>query len=143
MHDFADLRNESWEPMQLWDGEVIPDYFVSNMGRFCTKAMYGNQRARKLITVTKSKRVRVNGKQLPVHLLVVRAFLVTEPLYGADQYAILKKMMSDDDNRAENFVVYLGSYKLQLWNKAEGFPYYVYEIPTPVWSFRNSEKFLG
>ena len=45
MHDFADLRNESWEPMQLWDGEVIPDYFVSNMARFCTKAMYSNQRA--------------------------------------------------------------------------------------------------
>jgi hypothetical protein len=141
MSDFADLRNETWVPMLLWDGTVIQGHFVSNMGRFCAHAMFGQ--GRKLLAITKNKRVRAKGKLLCVDMLIARAFLITEPIYGQDQYCIVKKLPCDEDNRAENFVVYVGSYKLQLWNKGQGLPSFVYEVPTPVWSFRNSEKFLG
>jgi hypothetical protein len=137
MHDFADLRNELWLPMVVWEGIEIAQHFVSNMGRFCVKGVSCHGEARKLLNITKGRRVRVKGKLLSVEMLVVRAFLVSEPLYGLDQYAIIKKVPSDDDNRAENFVVYLGSYKLQLWKKAAGLPGDVYEIPTPAWSFRK------
>jgi len=104
MHDFADFRNDhkTWVPMRmlLWDGTVIQNHFVSNMGRFCAQATHSYGQGRKLLTITKSKRIRAKGKLLCVDMLIARAFLTTEPLYGQDQYSIVKKLSSDEDNRS-------------------------------------------
>jgi hypothetical protein len=127
VHNFSDLIGERWEPVTLWEGDVIENYFVSTFGRFSKhyeSTSFGP--CRKLLT--SEKRVRINGKLMAVDALVVRAFIVTVPLFGLDQYVIRQKAKVEGDNRACNFRVVLGSFKLQAWLIGERMETQIFEF---------------
>ena len=107
---FALLDNENWVPVITWDGCVIHNYYVSNKGRFYYEHSDGRKH---LLNVSKALRVRIRHKLMYAMHLVVRAFLLTNPLFGVDQYSIVRIDDNPSNLTCDNIRVYLGSCALQ------------------------------
>ena len=95
--------------MITWDGCVVHNYYVSDKGRFCFEFADGQKH---LLNVGTNLRVRIRNKLMSATQLIVRAFLITSPMYGYDQYHVRKLTASTTNLDASNFQVFFGSQKL-------------------------------
>jgi len=104
-----DVEGENWVPLITWDGCVVHNYYVSDRGRFCFEFADGQKH---LLNVGTNQRVRIRNKLMSATQLIVRAFLITSPMYGYDQYHVRRLTASTTNLDASNFQVFLGSQKL-------------------------------
>jgi hypothetical protein len=111
------IDGEEWVPVVTWDGCIIEHYFVSNKGRFYFE--FADSRKHSLgVNGGRSQRVRIRRKQMNPIQLIVRAFIITDPQFGYDQYHV-EKIVEDSSNMAvDNLIVYFGSKKLQQFLSA-------------------------
>ena len=103
------VDGENWVPVITWDGCVIYNYYVSDKGRFYFEFADGRKH---LLNVVGKQRVRIRNKLMSAVQLVVRAFLITSPMYGYDQYHVCRE---DDGLAVTNLSVFLGSEKLHKY----------------------------
>jgi hypothetical protein len=106
----APIEGEEWVPVVTWDGCIIQNYFVSNKGRFYFEFADGRKHH---LNMGRSQRVRIRRKQMNPIQLIVRAFIITEPQFGYDQYYVTKVVDDVSNISVDNLIVYFGSLKLQ------------------------------